>query len=110
MYIHKYLLKGMLVVALAAGAASCKRSFLDEVNYSSQSAEQYFATKAGYESLVNGCYSNLRSIYNSKDYQNVTQLGTDLVTQNYPGAVNPLNQYTVTLTSNETSISNYWTA
>jgi hypothetical protein len=108
MFTKNSIIKGMLAVALAAGASSCKKSFLNEVNYSSQSAEQYFATKAGYESLVIGCYSNLRTIYNSKDYQNVTQLGTDIVTQNYPGAINPLNQYTVTLTSNDGSISSYW--
>ena len=108
MYINKYIIKGMLALSLVAATSSCKKTFLDEVNYSSQSAEQYFATKAGYESLVIGCYGNLRTIYNSKDYQNVTQLGTDLVTQNYPGAVSPLNQYTVTLTSNDGSVANYW--
>lgn len=96
---------GLLIITLAT---SCKKDFLDEVNYSSQSSEEYFSTKSGYESLVIGCYSNLRTIYNSKDYQNVTELGTDLVTQSYPGAVNPLNQYTVTLDANQGSISSYW--
>lgn len=103
------MIKGMLALTIVVATTSCKKDFLAEVNYSSQSAEQYFATRAGYESLVIGCYSNLRTIYNSKDYQNVTQLGTDIVTQNYPGAVSPLNQYTVTLTSNDGSIANYWT-
>jgi len=104
----KYIIKGILVVSIMTALSSCKKNFLDEVNYSSQSSDQYFATKSGYESLVTGCYSNLRSIYNSKDYQNVTQLGTDIVTQNFPGAVSPLNQYTVTLNANEGSISANW--
>lgn len=108
MHTKKYIIKGMLGLLIITLATSCKKDFLDEVNYSSQSSEEYFSTKSGYESLVIGCYSNLRTIYNSKDYQNVTELGTDLVTQSYPGAVNPLNQYTVTLDANQGSISSYW--
>ncbi|HMR82856.1 MAG TPA: RagB/SusD family nutrient uptake outer membrane protein [Niabella sp.] len=102
------MIKGMFAVLVIITANSCKKGFLDEVNYSSQSSDQYFATKSGFESLIIGSYSNLRTIYNSKAYQNISQLGTDLVTQNYPGAVNPLNQYTVTLTSNEGDIYTHW--
>jgi len=108
MYTKKYIIPVMFAALTAMSVSSCKKNFLDEVNYSSQTSDQYFATKAGFESLVIGCYSNLRTIYNSKEYQNVTELGTDLVTQNYPGAISPLNQYTVTLTSNEGNFYTYW--
>jgi len=104
----KYIIKGMLLVSLLTAGTSCKKSFLEENNPSSQSTDQFFATRAGYENLVNGAYSTLRSIYNSKDYQNVTELGTDIVTQNFTGSLQPLNQYTITFDSNEGSISAYW--
>ena len=32
---------------------------MDEKNWSSQSAEEYYATAEGYESLINGAYSTL---------------------------------------------------
>lgn len=61
----RYFIKGLLILTLANGLSSCS-DFLDETNYSSQSADEYFQTKTGYEGLINGCYSRLRTIYNSK--------------------------------------------
>ena len=43
----KYFIKGLLILALASGLSSCS-DFLDETNYSSQSADEYFQTKTGY--------------------------------------------------------------
>ena len=57
-------------------------SFLDEENIAGQSAEEYFATAVGYESLINGCYNTLKSVYNTTNYNVISQLGTDIVTQN----------------------------
>lgn len=106
----KYITKCFIVLSvIMVISTSCKKSFLDETNYSSQSASQYFGTKSGYENLINGCYSGLRTIYNSKEYQNLTELGTDLVTQGYAGSISPLNQYTVTFDSNQGDIYTYWT-
>jgi len=103
----KYMIKGMLALSLLMGGVSCSDN-LEEINYSSQSAEQFFASKAGYENLINGCYAGLRTVFNTKDYQNITQMGTDIITQNYPGSINPLNQYTVTFDANQGSLLNQW--
>jgi hypothetical protein len=97
------ILSGMLLLSVC----SCS-NFLEEVNWSSQTADVYFQTRSGYEGLINGCYTNLRSIYNSKDYIIVTQLGTDIGTQTYSGNVTPINQYTTTFDSNQGNIFAYW--
>lgn len=50
--------KGFLLASVFA-LSGCS-SFLDEKNWSSQSAEEYYATAEGYESLINGAYSTLK--------------------------------------------------
>lgn len=72
-------------------------SFLDEENIAGQSAEEYFATAVGYESLINGCYNTLKSVYNTTNYSVMSQLGTDVVTQNAVNAPSlaTLNKYTL---------------
>lgn len=102
-----HIAKGLLMACAFIGTASCS-SFLDEVNYSGQSADEYFATRSGYESLMNGCYSTLKSIYNSRDYHFMAHMGTDICTQNYPGNVSPLNQYAVTYDANQGNIGTVW--
>jgi hypothetical protein len=78
----KYLKYVLLSLTISIGMSSCS-DFLDEVNYSSQSADKYYQTKSGYESLIVGCYSNLKNIYNNTNFQIFTQQGTDVFTQNY---------------------------
>ena len=107
MKIKKYVVKGLVALLLVMGTTSCG-DFLDEVNHSSQSADEYFMTKNGYEGLVNACYSRLRTIYNSKDYIMLSQLGTDLCTQNNTIGLSPLNQYTVTYDANQGSVYEHW--
>lgn len=77
-------------------------------NWSSQSAEEYYATAEGYESLINGAYSTLKSVYNTTNYFLLTQLGTDLGTQNDGTATNALNQYTVDYTNDNGTVYNQW--
>src|SRR5690606_18681230 len=107
MKLKKYIIKGIAILSITGTMTACS-NFLDEINHSSQSAEEFFVTASGYENLVVGCYADLRSIYNSKDYVNISQLGTDIVTQNFVGAVSPLNQYTVTFDANQGSVSSHW--
>lgn len=106
MKMKKIFIKSMLFLSLTIGMASC--DFLDEVNYSGQSSEEFFSTANGYESLVNGVYSQLREIYNNKNYIVLSQMGTDLCTQNNSSSLSPLNQYTVTYTANQGEVSGYW--
>lgn len=86
---------------------SCS-DFLNEENWSGQTADNLFVTTEGYEKLINGCYSNLRTIHNSKDFLNICWLGTDIISQNNTIATNDLNQYTVTYDSNNGSVSASW--
>lgn len=95
------------VVFVLLSTFSCS-DFLNEENWSSQTADNLFVTKDGYEKLINGCYSNLRTIYNSKDFLNLCWLGTDIISQNNTIATNDLNQYTVNYDSNNGSVSSTW--
>jgi len=107
MKINKYITKSIVCIVLFASNFSCS-DFLDETNHSGQSADEYFATKAGYENLVNSCYASLKNIYNTKDYFMLAQMGTDICTQNYPGSVTPLNQYSTTYDSSQGNIYALW--
>ena len=98
--------KGLLLASVFA-VSGCS-SFLDEKDWSSQSAEEYYATAEGYESLINGAYSTLKSVYNTTNYFVLTQLGTDLGTQNDGTAPNALNQYTVDYANDNGTVYNQW--
>lgn len=97
----------MFILFFLCAASSCS-DFLDEVNYTGQSAEDYYKTKNGYENLIIGCYANLKNIYNNENFQIFTQQGTDLFTQNYPTEIAPMNQYTSTYQASNGTIYNMW--
>lgn len=84
--------------------------FLDEKNLASQSAEDFYATKDGYESLMSGAYNTLKSVYNSTNYYSLAQLGTDLSTHNNGNTTNQLNQYTPDYLSDNGTVFNQWKA
>ena len=89
--------------------AGCS-SFLDEENIASQSAEQFYSTADGYETLITGAYSTLKSVYNTTNYFQLTQLGTDLGTQNDGTSTNVLNQYTVDYAIDNDAVYSQWKA
>ena len=62
MKVNNIIIKGMLVVS-AASLTACS-DFLEEKNWSSQSAEEYYETATGFESLMNGSYATLKTILN----------------------------------------------
>ncbi|WP_321332404.1 RagB/SusD family nutrient uptake outer membrane protein [uncultured Bacteroides sp.] len=101
-----FIIKGGVAMSLLV-MCGCS-SFLDETNIASQSAEEYYSTATGYESLINGTYETLKSVYNNINYFQFTQLGTDIGTQNYGGDANALNQYTVNYTNDNSVIYNQW--
>lgn len=98
--------KGIFLVSMTA-LVGCS-SFLDEENWTSQSAEDYYKTASGYEALVNGAYSTLKSVYNNYSYLKLTQLGTDLGTQSQGTATNDLNQYVVTYDNSNSDVYSQW--
>ena len=56
-------------------------SFLDEENIAGQSAEEYFATAVGYESLLTGFYKPLNFFFNITIYNLLSKWVTFIVTQ-----------------------------
>lgn len=100
-------IKGLTIILLFTNMVSCS-SFLDEKNYSSQTPSGLFPTKEGFETLVNGTYSRLRTVYNSKDYLTLTWIGTDIITQNRYDQVSELNQYTTQYSNSNGTVYNYW--
>ena len=99
--------KGFVIALLFIVNFSCS-DFLDEKNYSSQTPAELFPTKEGFETLVNGSYSRLRNIYDSKDYLSLTWLGTDIITQNRFDQITAMNQYTAQFDNSNGSVYNFW--
>jgi len=71
----KYLLIGVCTVQ---SLASCD-DFLEEDNKSNINSDEYFSTSNGYESLVNSCYSSLKSIWKADPW--LFCLGVDIYTR-----------------------------
>lgn len=78
--ITRYILVGMFLILVS----SCQ-DFLEEDNKSNITAENYFTTASGYESLVNAAYATLRSAIGSagggRGYPFVFFSGVDIFTR-----------------------------
>lgn len=68
----------LISVCVMLGITSCD-SYLKEDNLSNINADEYFAEKDGYESLVNGCYSSLRKVWKNEPW--LFCLGVDTYTR-----------------------------
>ena len=66
------------LIAAGLGLASCQ-DFLTEENISGVTSENFYVDAAGYEKLVNSCYSSLRDIY--KTDPKLFAWGTDTETR-----------------------------
>ncbi|REA63785.1 RagB/SusD family nutrient uptake outer membrane protein [Dyadobacter luteus] len=66
------------LIAACLGLASCQ-DFLTEENISGVTSENFYVDAAGYEKLVNSCYSSLRDIY--KTDPKLFAWGTDTETR-----------------------------
>lgn len=99
--------KTALLAAALMPATACS-DFLDETNYGSQSAEEFYATATGYESLITGAYSTLPSVYNNINYFKLSQIGTDLGTQGNGANTFALNQYTVDYMDTQGEVYEQW--
>src|SRR6187200_1664037 len=89
---NKILTALFLVFALGG----CK-DYLEEENKTFISADKYYTTKDGYESLVNSTYATLREVY---DLPWVFEAGTDMYvpgrTDNQPEALSEYRNLTPT--------------
>lgn len=72
---NKYISYLTIAAGLLVSVTSCD-DFLEEDNKSSINSETYFAKDDGFESLVNSCYSSLRTVW--KGDPNLFCFGTDM--------------------------------
>jgi hypothetical protein len=86
----RFFLKTIIITSLIFQACS---DYLVEENKSNLSTEDYYTTAEGYNSLINSCYSTLRTIYGG--YPKLFCSGTDLYTEAYASAYtpSPLGEY-----------------
>lgn len=63
---------------MAVGLSSCN-GYLDEENLSNVNSDEYFQKSEGFESLVNGAYASLRSIWANEPW--LFNLGVDIYTR-----------------------------
>lgn len=68
-----------ITVAFVALFLSSCDSFLEEKNLSNINSDEYFQKKEGFESLVNGAYASLRTIWRTEPW--LFNLGVDIYTR-----------------------------
>ena len=86
---------------------SCS-DFLDASNKSNVTDKQTFATKEGFNSLVNDAYQHLQNVYAAPLFTSCFSAGTDMYADARNKMNEPLNTYE-TLTPENTDIKNLYT-
>lgn len=86
---------------------SCS-DFLDASNKSNVTDKQIFATKEGFNSLVNDAYQHLQNVYAAPLFTSCFSAGTDMYADARNKMNEPLNTYE-TLTPENTDIKNLYT-
>ncbi|WP_378187348.1 RagB/SusD family nutrient uptake outer membrane protein [Aquimarina sp. W85] len=82
-----------LIVLIGSLCVSCGDDFLEEEVNANITAEEYFLTKDGYESLVNSTYSLLKDIYGQDPYMFCS--GTDLYSEGKDNGPEGLMRYSL---------------
>jgi len=112
---YKKIRKALIYISiLGIIGAGCSRNFLNEVNPSNRTTDNYYVNAAGYESLVTSCYPLLRDITQQRvlEFQ-----GTDVFAGGGWGAVyfnqpNPLgsayDQYDIRLNASLGELQTLW--
>jgi hypothetical protein len=98
-------IKILCLLFLLLAAAGCKKDFLKEDNRSNINSEDFYATSAGYEQLVNASYASLRTIYNSPF---MYEVGTDMYTEGPDVLPVGLSEYR-TLNADDANVTQYYT-
>ncbi|MGE4586086.1 MAG: RagB/SusD family nutrient uptake outer membrane protein, partial [Mangrovibacterium sp.] len=79
--------------------------FLEEDNLSSQVASEYYETESGYETLINSCYSSLRTIYGDQPW--LLCAGTDLYVEGRNTQPEGISEYR-NLTSSDSYVKTFF--
>jgi len=83
--------------------------FLEEENKSGITADGFYTTEVGFESLINSCYTPLRYWYGRENASNFTETGTDLVTKAAGHTNQPVNDYSSDFTAANSDLNDLWT-
>src|SRR5690606_41564233 len=101
-YINKF-----LFLALLVGSTSCEK-FLEEENLSGLTADTYYSTHVGIESLVNSLYTPMRFWYGKENGIALTETGTDIFTRGNGMESPPAGLYDPNLTGGNALLACYW--
>lgn len=105
-------MKAKIILGCIAAASlifsSCE-DFLKEENRQSLTADPYYTSEVGYESLINACYTPLRLWYGKEDAYGITETGTDLFTKAAGNTNTVLNDYdNIAFNGTNGPLTTYW--
>lgn len=104
----KKILYSVALAACCMGTMTSCSDFLDASNKSNVTDKQTFATKEGFNSLVNDAYLHLQNVYAAPLFTSCFSAGTDMYADARNKMNEPLNTYE-TLTPENTDIKNLYT-
>ena len=104
----KKILYSVALAACCMGTMTSCSDFLDASNKSNVTDKQTFATKEGFNSLVNDAYQHLQNVYAAPLFSSCFSAGTDMYADARNKMNEPLNTYE-TLTPENTDIKNLYT-
>lgn len=104
----KKILYSVALAACCMGIMTSCSDFLDASNKSNVTDKQTFATKEGFNSLVNDAYQHLQNVYAAPLFTSCFSAGTDMYADARNKMNEPLNTYE-TLTPENTDIKNLYT-
>lgn len=104
----KKILYSVALAACCMGTMTSCSDFLDASNKSNVTDKQTFATKEGFNNLVNDAYQRLQDIYAAPLFTSCFSAGTDMYADARNKMNEPLNTYE-TLTPENTDIKNLYT-
>lgn len=104
----KKILYSVALAACCMGTMTSCSDFLDASNKSNITDKQTFATKEGFNSLVNDAYQHLQNVYAAPLFTSCFSAGTDMYADARNKMNEPLNTYE-TLTPENTDIKNLYT-
>lgn len=104
----KNILYSIALAACCMGTMTSCSDFLEASNKSNVSDKQTFATKDGFNNLVNDAYQRLQNIYAAPLFASCFEAGTDMYADSRNKMNEPLNTYE-TLTPENGDIKNLYT-